>query len=97
MIHEEPHPLAGKLVDGALVVPGGKYLGNFTVEDWADRVFGKSWMDMIGNPLALDYALRNGIAMAAVRGTPIIDNDVVYAKSERTGAACLIHNSEIVS
>lgn len=91
--HPEAHPLAGKLVDCALEMPnGGKHLGNYVVEDWADRVFGKSWAMLDGNPLALDFALRIGLSPKA----PVIDNEVVYAKSERTGMAALIHQSEIL-
>lgn len=59
----------------------------FRAEDWADRVFGRSWMMMNGNPCALKYAVRAGC-----ENLPI-DNEVVYGK---VGAfAELVHVSEI--
>jgi len=58
------------------------------IEDWADRVFGKSWMFMDGNPAALVYAMRAGLA-----GLPT-DDEVVYGKT-RSGRSHLVHVREI--
>lgn len=80
-MHSEPHPLAGqavRLADGDTQA---------VVEDWADRVFGRSWMDMDGNPLAFTYAVRS-----AADGLPI-DNNVLYCKLDNT--AYLVHVSEL--
>ncbi|MGW1039360.1 hypothetical protein [Streptomyces sp. NPDC002547] len=57
------------------------------VEDWCDRVFGRSWMGMDGSPSALVYAIRSTVA-----GLPL-DNEVVYGKVGQRGH--LIHVSEI--
>lgn len=79
-IHAQPHKLGGKTVklkDGT----------DFTVEDWADRVLGVSWMAANGNPAALVYAIR-----VAMKKLPI-DNNVLYGKIGWFGH--LIHVSEI--
>lgn len=78
-IHAEPFEGAGqtyKIGDA-----------DYRVEDWWDRVAGKSWMDSDGNPACIDYALRS--AHAALP----IDNEVVYGKVGRIG--CLVHVSEL--
>lgn len=88
MAHKENHPLAGQVVtircsgdpDG---LNGAKYL----VEDWWDRVAGKSWMGCDGNPACLKYAIRSAFA-----GLPT-DNEVLYGKVGAFGH--LIHVSEI--
>lgn len=81
MIHPNPHILAGKTV----TLVGGSFDGQpFRIEDWWDRVSGKSWMDCDGNPACMDYALRSGTTDFAP-----IDNDVVYGKLNRLGK--LIH------
>jgi hypothetical protein len=91
-IHEDPHPLAGKTVmisagsedpaQGA-VVGGAEY----KIEDWADRVLGRSWGEANGNPACLHYAMR-----AAANGLPP-DDEVLYGKIGYLGH--LVHVSEI--
>jgi len=93
MSNNSKHPLAGKKVKLKLSDPKtdpqkihGKEM---VIEDWADRVFKDSWMNMRGNPTALHYALRSGIS-----GLPA-DDEVVYGKVGMF--AYLVHNSEIVN
>lgn len=93
-MHAFAHPLAGKTVRlNALakdpvqeqVVDGAE----FQIEDWWDskRVFGKSWMDANGNPAALHYAFRGGMADLP------IDDEVVYGHIGALGH--LVHVSEL--
>jgi hypothetical protein len=91
-MHTEAHPMAGKTVylnDRAAdplqeqVKPGALY----RVEDYWDRIAGKSWMVSKGNPAALHYALRSVAA-----GLPGGDN-VVYGKIGAYGH--LVHVSEL--
>lgn len=91
--HTQPHPQAGQTVK---VTPAAAVYGHqttnpfeFRIEDWNDRVFGESWMDLVGHPAALGYAMRS-----AIGGLPL-DNDVVYGKDER-GLGHLVHVSEIL-
>ena len=80
-IHRAQSPLAGK----AVAIVTGYLAGNeIVIEDWWDRVIGKSWMDCDGNPAAMIYAARSG------RGTPL-DNEVLYGKIGWGGA--LVHVS----
>ena len=79
-VHEEKHPLAGmvvKLKNGQL----------YAVEDWADRVLGRSVWIADGNPAALKYAIRS-----AMSGFPI-DNNLLYGKIGMFGE--IVHESEI--
>lgn len=81
-MHPEPHPHAGHtvtLTNGA----------EFEVDDWADRLFGRSWMLMDGNPAALTYAMRAG-----TNGLPV-DDEVLGGKWN--GDTTLIHVSEVVA
>lgn len=81
MIHENASPLAGKTVR----IAGGRLAGSdYVVEDWWDRVAGRSWMHCDGNPACLEYAVASR--------TPI-DNEVLYGKVG--GAGKLIHISDI--
>jgi hypothetical protein len=59
----------------------------FRVEDWWDRVYGKSWSKSDGNPAALVYCFRAGFL-----GLPL-DDEVLYGKIGPFGH--LIHISEI--
>lgn len=76
----EKSRLAGKTVRikekaGAL---GGQ---EFRVEDWFENVVGRSWMDSIGNPTALGYAVRIGHSDGpGLLHIPAFDNDVLYGK-----------------
>ncbi|MGR6579296.1 hypothetical protein ACT89R_01825 [Rhodococcus qingshengii] len=85
MIHTDPHPLAGEMVE---IRVNGEIL-KFDLQDWWDRAHGKSWMLAEGNPAAITYAVRSGIALLP------IDNEVVYGKVGCFGH--LIHVSEIVT
>lgn len=76
VIHQTPHPQAGQTV---ILKNGAK----FTIDDWFDRVAGKSWTRVVGNVAANLYAFRSGRA-----GIPI-DDEVVY------GAGNIVHISEI--
>ena len=91
-IHSTAHPLAGKTVairDGVTdpaqqaVVGGAEY----RIEDWWDRVAGKSWGLCQGNPACLQYAMR-GVA----NDLPL-DDEVVYGKIGALGH--LVHVSEL--
>lgn len=86
MIHNTAHPLAGQTV--TIQPRGGTETCEYTVEDWADRVLGQSWMFMDGNPAAISYAIRAGGAGI----TP--DNNVLYGKIGPYGH--LIHTSEVL-
>ena len=59
----------------------------YVVEDWWDRLAGKSWMVCDGNPACMLYAIRGGFG-----GLPA-DNEVVYGKIN--GLGHLIHVSEL--
>jgi len=65
----------------------------FVVEDWAENLWdGKTVMEMNGNPAAINYAFRAGIAgMDPVEA----NKDVVYGKVGYLGYC--VHNSELVT
>ncbi len=79
-MHPNPHPMRGKEVT---LKSGSSYI----VEDYWDRVAGRSWMVCDGNPACMEYGMRSGSA-----GLPT-DNEVLYGKTE--GFGYLIHVSEI--
>lgn len=86
MKHEQESALAGQTV----MIESGQFEGQeYIVEDWWDRVTGKSWMICKGNPACLDYAARS-----AIEKMPIDDN-VLYGKIGMFGK--LIHVSQIES
>jgi acetylornithine deacetylase/succinyl-diaminopimelate desuccinylase-like protein len=92
--HTAMHPLAGQTVK---VTPAAAVYGHsdttpfeFCIEDWNDRVFGQSWMDMSGHPASLGYAMRS------VVGRLPLDNEVVYGKDEG-GLGHLVHVSEFAA
>lgn len=88
MMHDTRHPLAGKTVTVNADLHGdGPGDHQFTIEDWNDRLFGKSWMFMEGHPASLIYAMRS-----AMTNLPT-DNEVVYGKVGSSGH--LIHVSEL--
>lgn len=58
------------------------------VEDWWDRVSGGSWTTAQGNPAALKYAVRTGIAACVPT-----DDEVVYGKIG--GLGHLVHVTEL--
>lgn len=62
VIHNEPHPLAGKVV----LLSGGEFDGReYRIEDWWDRLGQGPWGTCNGNPACLDYALRSGMEIGA--------------------------------
>lgn len=92
-VHYSPHPLAGQTVtikDGAIDPGQGCVVGGaaFKIEDWWDKITGKSWMWSNGNPAALHYAIR------AVYNNLPFDDEVVYGKIGSLGH--LVHMSEII-
>ncbi|MFI1165568.1 hypothetical protein ACH4UM_18625 [Streptomyces sp. NPDC020801] len=87
--HTTPHPLAGQTITITANLHGsGPGEHEFTIEDWNDRLFGRSWMDMQGHPASMIYAVRS-----AVDGLPL-DNEVVYGTTGG-GLGHLVHVSEI--
>jgi hypothetical protein len=83
-IHTQAHHLAGKTV---AIVSGALAGSEYRVEDWWDRLAGKSWMYCDGNPACIDYALRS-----SRDGLPT-DDDVVYGKVGPVGK--LVHVSQL--
>lgn len=85
-MHTEQHPLAGKTVKikGGINEIGGE---DYHVEDWQDKVFGKSWMFCDGNPAAMKYAIRAGLSRLPT------NNDCLYGKIGMFGH--IVHLSEI--
>lgn len=90
-MHRDQHPQAGQEVavlmaidDPYQDIPAGS---KGRLEDWWDRVYGKSWATSDGNPAALKYGVRSAIA-----GLPL-DDEVVYVKID--GLGHLLHQSEI--
>ena len=84
MIHAEESLLAGETI----VIAAGKFAGQeYVVEDWWDRLMGKSWHVCDNNPACLEYAVR-----AAMEDMPI-DNNVLYGKIGGLGK--LIHVNQI--
>lgn len=81
-MHVEPSPLAGKEVKIIAGVLAGLA---YRVEDWWDRVAGRSWMDCDGNAACLDYAWRDRHPF---------DDEVLYGKIEG-GLGKLVHVSHI--
>jgi hypothetical protein len=84
MIHKDPHELAGKTVK----IKSGEFVDqDYRIEDWWDRVGGKSWTVMEGNPACLEYAMRS-----SAEQKPISD-EVVYGKIGSFGK--LMHISDL--
>lgn len=86
MNHNEKHVLANKKVK----IEKGQLAGNeIVIEDWWDRVYGKSWMFEQGNPACLQYAIRTGLQEHRVPS----DDEVIYGKIGNLGH--LVHVSEL--
>ena len=77
--HNE-HPMAGQRM---LIAKGPNAGREFLIEDWWDRVAGKSWMHCDGNPACLAYAITLPV--------PPLDDEVVYGKIGMFGT--LVHVS----
>ena len=92
-IHPSPHPLAGKTVKikKHIIHPQVPMFGgsDFIIEDWHDRLMGKSWMFCEGNPACLVYAVRTGFSKNPVPN----DNEVLYGKVGAFGH--LVHICEL--
>jgi len=90
VIHAEQSRLAGKTVR---VKPHVEPFGGsgFVVEDWWDRIAGKSWGVCNGNPACINYAIRTGLADHDVPD----DDEVLYGKIGPLGH--LLHISELES
>lgn len=90
MIHKEPHPMAGRVVmlRAKYQGPGGGVI-ECRVEDWFDRVVGRSWRKAVGNAAAVAYAGRSVHAMLPD------DDAVLYGKVD--GFGVLVHESEILT
>lgn len=88
-IHDEPSPLAGMTVKVKAGIEHVQVQGgdDYHVEDWWDRVSGKSWMFCDGNFACMNYGMHAGLS-----GLPT-DNDVLYGKVG--GFGVLLHISEI--
>lgn len=84
MLHKDEHPQAGKTVK---IKQSANDIGGqeLRLEDWWDRIAGKSWMNCDGNPACIIFAMR-------ALGTPI-NNEVVYGKIG--GLGYLVHTSEL--
>ena len=59
------------------------------IEDWHDRIMGKSWMFCDGNPACLIYAMRTAFSKNPVP----TDDEVLYGKID--GLGYLVHISEL--
>ncbi len=81
MIHQEKSTLAGKNVKL-------KCGNTIDIEDWWDRLSGKSWMDMNGNPACIKYAVR-----VSTDNLPL-DDEVLYGHTE-DGLGNLVHINEL--
>jgi len=90
-MHQELSPLAGKTVkirEGAMHPQVEDFAGSeYRVEDWWDRLSGKSWMICLGNPACMIYGMRGGFTQLP------IDDEVLYGKIGAFGH--LVHISEI--
>lgn len=98
MIHSTPHPFAGKVVrikPSAGVAPNGLPVGGeqYLLEDWWDRIAGKSWGLCDGNPACLMYAIRTGLQSGIDSEARSLDDEVVYGKIGALGH--LVHVSEL--
>ncbi|GAB3518490.1 hypothetical protein [Emticicia fontis] len=88
MIHKSESPLADKKVK---IKPESNLSGGeILIEDWWDRVSGRSWKNSNGNPAAMGYAVRSA-------GSHFInipsDDEVLYGKIGIMGY--IVHVSEL--
>lgn len=83
-IHIGPSDFAGQTF--SIDIPGIG-TGDYIVEDFWGRIHPVSWMFADGNPAALKYALRAGMA-----GLPV-DNEVVYGKFN--GFGHIVHTTKL--
>lgn len=91
MIHKEKSPLAGQTIkikesSNLIKLTGANEIW---IEDWWDRVYGKSWMDADYNPAAMSFGMRSGMSTDIIIPT---DDEVLYGK---IGLGYLVHVSEL--
>lgn len=89
MIHSTKSPHAGKTVkikDAAYEIGGHEII----IEDYWDRVSGKSWLLSEGNPAAFNYAMRRRFSKKLK--VPI-DDEVLYGKIGYSGY--IVHIEEL--
>lgn len=93
-LHKEKSEYAGKSIQ---LQPWVKHpqddsfsSAEFMVEDWWDRVAGKSWMLCDGNPACLVYAMRTGFSKEPIP----TDNEVLYGHT-KNGLGHLVHLKEV--
>jgi hypothetical protein len=80
VMHATASPWAGFTV----VLTSGQHAGkDYHVEDWWDRIAGKSWMHCDGNPACMIYAIDSAF------GGDSLDDEVLYGKIGSSGH--LIH------
>lgn len=99
-IHNEAHPLRGKVV----TIKGGQFDGHeYRIEDWWDRLGQGSWGDGQGNPACMEYAFRSGMEagakISAKEITPeeaeALSNDEVVYGHLANGLGKLIHVTQL--
>lgn len=95
-LHNESHPLAGQTVKVIFKGEGHPQINaskntpfEYTIEDYWDRLTGRSWGMSDGNPAAIVYGLRAGMNQLPW------DDEVVYGKIG--GLGHLVHVSEIIN
>jgi hypothetical protein len=89
--NKDQHPLAGQQVKLKLKKPLSGVHDMEPVaylEDWWDRIANMSWKDANGNPAAMLYGMRAGMAQLP------LDDYVVYVKIN--GLGHIVHTVEIV-
>jgi hypothetical protein len=94
-MHKERSELAGQMVK---IKESANRLGGevIVIEDWWDKVAGKSWMDSDGNPACIKYAIRTGESQVLEGKIKVpIDNEVLYGKIGCFGH--LVHIEELES
>lgn len=85
-LHDQAFHLAGKTV----TIKNGDLKGKeYRIEDYWDRLSGKSWGLCQGNPACLIYAMRIGLQEFRVPS----DDEVLYGKID--GLGHLVHLKEI--
>jgi hypothetical protein len=92
-VHDHPHHWAAKTLRlragvsdpiRGMVTAGAE----FRLDDWWDRLNGRSWTDCAGNIAAFQYGIR-----ILTLGNIPLDDEVVYGKIGPFGH--LVHNSEL--
>jgi hypothetical protein len=107
MIHDSAHPKRGEIVKIKLWhadvhnLPANRLdkAEEVRVEDWADRLFNKSWGDMDGNFTCINYAYRAGLAGPDKPcNDPELEDEVVYVQALSDGHwySHLVHESELL-